>query len=96
MPNPQNRQELQKAITGDRYRILKLLVEGEQLASGEICNRAEIPQGSRHYQLSLLKSWGLIKQVDTKNVDEQKTGSPASVYTLTAEGEAFVQELDKQ
>ena len=95
MNESQNRQELHAAIEGDRYRILELLAAHETLSSSEIRDRATIPQGSKHYQLSLLESWGLIEQVDTVYRGEHETGVPASVYALTANGRALVQEFDE-
>ena len=95
MNEPQDHQELHAAVEGDRYRILNCLAAHEKLSSSEICDRATIPQGSKHYQLSLLESWDLIEQVDTVYRREYETGIPASVYALTADGRALVEESDE-
>lgn len=95
MNEPQDHQELHAAVEGDRYRILELLAAHEALSSSEIRDQAPIPRGSKHYQLSLLESWGLIEQVDTVYRGEHEMGVPASVYALTAEGRALVQEFDE-
>ena len=95
MNEPQDHQELYAAVEGDRYRILELLAAHETLSSSEICDRATIPQGSKHYQLSLLESWGLIEQVDTIYRGEHETGIPASVYALTATGRTLVEESNE-
>lgn len=95
MNEPQDRQELHAAVEGDRYRILELLAAHEMLSSSEIRDQAPIPRGSKHYQLSLLDSWGLIEQVDTVYRGEHETGIPASVYALTADGRALVEESDE-
>ena len=94
MNEPQDHQELHAAVEGDRYRILELLADDETLSSSEIRDQAPIPRGSKHYQLSLLESWGLIERVDTVYNGEHETGIPASVYALTADGQALVQEFE--
>ena len=62
----------------------------DELRSSEIRDYAEIPDGSKHYQLSMLDSWNLITSVGTQHVGEYETGIPATVYTLTEEGQALV------
>jgi hypothetical protein len=90
MEKPDTREELRAAVTGDRYQVLKALAEHEELLSGEIQEYAEIPDGSRHYQLSLLETWDLIEAIGTQHVGEYDAGIPATVYTLTEEGQALV------
>ena len=85
-------EELRATLTDDRYRILKVVAEHEELRSSEIRNCAEIPAGSKHYQLSILDSWNLITPVRRQYVGEYETGIPATVYTLTEEGQALVEE----
>ena len=80
-----------KALTDDRYRILEVLAEHDELRSSEIRDRAEIPDGSTHYQLSMLDSWDLIMPVRKQYVGEYENGTPATVYTLTEEGQALVE-----
>lgn len=96
MEKPTDHEELQVAIAGDRYRILALLAEHETLPSGTIRDRTAIPEGSKHYQLSLLESWNLIEPVGNHYVGEHKTGIPATVYTLTDEGYALVKDHNEQ
>ena len=55
----------------------------DELRSSEIRDYAEIPDGSKHYQLSMLDLWNLITSVGTQHVGEYETGIPATVYTLT-------------
>lgn len=85
-------EELQAVLTDDRYRILEVLAEHGELRSSEIRDYAKIPDGSKHYQLSILDSWNLITPVGTQYVGEYETGIPATVYTLTKEGKALVEE----
>jgi hypothetical protein len=92
MQKPTTHEELQAALTDDRYRILKVLAEHDELRSSEIQDYAEIPDGSKHYQLSILDSWDLITPVRTQYVGEYENGIPATVYTLTEEGQALVKE----
>ena len=86
MEKPTTHEALQKALTDDRYRILEVLAEHGELRSSEIRDCAEIPDGSKHYQLSMLDSWNLITPVGKQDVGEYKNGTPATVYTLTEEG----------
>lgn len=46
----------------------------------------------KHYQLSILDSWDLITPVGTQYVGKYETGTPATIYTLTEEGHAVVEE----
>lgn len=92
MQKPTTDEELQAALTDDRYRILEVLAKHEELRSSEIRDHAEIPEGSKHYQLSILDSWNLITPVGTQYVGEHETGIPATIYTLTEEGHAVVEE----
>lgn len=94
MNEPKGRQEMQDAIEGDRRRILELLSEHNKLPSSEIRDRIDIPQGSKHYQLSLLESWNLIEEVDTIHLGEQKTGNPATVYALTTTGQRLIADIE--
>lgn len=91
MQKPTTTEELQAALTDDRYRILEVLAEHDELRSSEIRDHAEIPEGSKHYQLSILDSWELIVPVGTQYVGEYETGIPATIYTLTKEGHALVE-----
>ena len=91
MEKPTTHDELQEALTDDRYRILEVLAKYDELRSSEIRDYAEIPEGSKHYQLSMLDSWNLIVPVDKQYVGEYENGTPATVYTLTEEGQALVE-----
>ncbi|MFC7009742.1 ArsR family transcriptional regulator [Halalkalicoccus salilacus] len=91
MQKPTTHDELQAALTDDRYRILEVLAEHDELRSSEIRDYAEIPDGSKHYQLSMLDSWDLITSVGMQYVGEYENGIPATVYTLTEEGQALVE-----
>ena len=84
-------EKLQAALTDDRYRILEVLAEHNELRSSKIQDYAEIPDGSTHYQLSMLDSWNLITLVRRQYVGEHENGIPATVYTLTEEGRALVE-----
>ena len=90
MNKPPTDDKLRAALVGDRARILALLAAHGELSSGELRDRAEIPAGSKHYQLSILRAWGLIEPVGTQYVGEYETGIPATVYTLTENGHAIV------
>ncbi|ADJ16718.1 helix-turn-helix domain-containing protein [Halalkalicoccus jeotgali] len=92
MQKPTTTEELQAALTDDRYRILEVLAEHDELRSSKIRDYAEIPEGSTHYQLSMLESWNLITAVGTKYVGEHETGIPATLYTLTDEGHALLED----
>ncbi len=92
MQKPTTHEELQAALTDDRYRILEVLAEHNELRSSKIRDCAEIPDGSTHYQLSMLDSWELITPVRTQYVGEYENGIPATVYTLTEDGQALVEE----
>ncbi|ADJ16882.1 helix-turn-helix domain-containing protein [Halalkalicoccus jeotgali] len=92
MQQPTTIEEFQAALTDDRYRILEVLAEHDELRSSEIRDRAEIPEGSKHYQLSMLDSWDLITPVGTQYVGEHETGIPAIIYTLTDEGHALLED----
>lgn len=92
MEKPTTYDELQAALEGDRYRILECLAVHDELSSGEIRDRAVIPEGSKYYQLSILESWELIEPSDTEYIDEYDTGIPAIIYTLTDEGHTLVDE----
>ena len=91
MEKPTTHEALQEALTDDRYRILEVLAEHDELRSSEIRDYAEIPDGSKHYQLSMLDSWNLITAVEKQYVGEYENGIPATVYTLTEEGQALVE-----
>lgn len=51
-----------------------------------------VVDGSRHYQLSIFDSWDLIGPVETQYVDKYETGIPATLYTLTEEGQTLVED----
>lgn len=70
-----------------------MLAEHDELRSSEIQDSAEIPDGSKHYQLSMLDSWNLTMPVRRQYVGEYETGIPATVYTLTEEGRALLERL---
>ncbi|WP_336365348.1 winged helix-turn-helix domain-containing protein [Halalkalicoccus salilacus] len=91
MRKPTTHEELQAALTDDRYRILEVLAEHDELRSSKIRDCAGIPDGSTHYQLSMLDSWDLITPVRTQYVGEYENGIPATVYTLTEEGRTLVE-----
>ena len=91
MQKPTTHEELRAALTADRYRILEVLAEHNELRSSKIRDCAEIPDGSKHYQLSILDSWNLITPVRTQYVGEYENGIPATVYTLTKEGRALLE-----
>ena len=90
MQKPTTHETLQEALTDDRYRILEVLAEHDELRSSKIRDCADIPDGSTHYQLSMLDSWDLITPVRTQYVGEYENGIPATVYTLTEDGQAVV------
>ncbi len=90
MQKPTTHEELQAALTDDRYRILKVLAEHGELRSSKIRDCADIPDGSTHYQLSMLDSWDLIRPVRTQYVGEYENGIPATVYTLIEKGRALL------
>jgi DNA-binding MarR family transcriptional regulator len=92
MDKPSMAEELRGALEGDRYQILECLTTHDELSSSEIRDLAEIPDGSTHYQLTLLESWGLIKPVGTRYMGEYDTGIPATIYTLTEKGHTVVAE----
>ena len=56
MQKPTTHKELRTTLTDDRYRILEVLAKHDELRSSEIRDYAEIPDGSKHYQLSMLDS----------------------------------------
>lgn len=90
MQKPTTHEEHRTALTDDRCQVLNILAEYNELHSGEIRDRAEIPDGSIHYQLSMLDSWDLISPIGTQHVGEYENGTPATVYTLTEEGQTLV------
>ncbi|ADJ16750.1 helix-turn-helix domain-containing protein [Halalkalicoccus jeotgali] len=92
MQKPTTDEELRTALIGDRYRILEVVAEHDELRSSEIRDRAKIPEGSKHYQLSMLDSWDLITPVGTQYVGEHETGIPATIYTLTDDGHALLED----
>ena len=92
MQKPTTHDELREALTDDRYRILEVLTKHDELRSSEISDLAEIPDGSKHYQLTLLESWRLIEPAGTQYVGEYDTGIPATIYALTEKGHAVVAE----
>lgn len=71
---------------------LKVLAKYDELRSSEIRDYAEIPDGSKHYQLSILDSGDLIMSVGTQYIGKYETGIPVTVYKLTEEGQALVDE----
>ena len=89
---PTTHEALQEALTDDRYRILEVLAEHDELRSSMTREYAEIPDGSTHYQLSMLDSWDLIMPVRTQYVGEYENGIPATVYMLTEDGQALLEE----
>ena len=91
MEKPTTHEALQEALTDDRYRILEVLAKHDELRSSEIRDYAEIPEGSKHYQLSILDSWDLITPVGKQYVGKYENGTPATVYTLTEKGQALVE-----
>ena len=92
MQKPTTHEECQAALTDDRYQILEVLAEHDELRSSKIRDCAEIPDGSTHYQLTLLESWELIEPIGTQYVGEYDTGIPATIYTLTEKGQTVVAE----
>ena len=78
MDQPKTDEELRSALEGNRYRILECLATHGELSSSEICDLAGISDGSKHYQLSILDSWGLIMPVRRQYVGEYETGIPAT------------------
>lgn len=92
MDKPSTADELRDVLEGDRYQILECLARHGDLSSSEIRDLTEIPEGSTHYQLSLLESWKLSEPVGTQYVGEYDTGIPATIYTLTKKGQTVVAE----
>lgn len=55
-------------VQKDRWNILKLIVQKNELYAKEIANQLEMSEQKVHYHLSELKNYNFVKQVGTRNV----------------------------
>ncbi|MEI6766550.1 MAG: PadR family transcriptional regulator [Bacteroidota bacterium] len=87
-----SKSQMRKGIL--EYCILAVLSQGDAYANGIIDRMKEVKlivvEGTLYPLLTRLKNDGLL----TYRWEESKSGPPRKYYFITAEGSAFLQELD--